>query len=229
MQHAFITGLLLAGLSLAGCHGNIATIYLPEMAMEPAMGESRPVVAVAAFRDQRIETERLGIHISRMGSPESIRMPDDNLGHSVTQRFIHFLNHRGFAAAADTDTKSPNIRVKANIIEFKADVIDRILYSSLEVSATITFVIQNVDDGSTIRATIESGEISNEIFFNHHEVEDLINAMLKEGFMKLLLMMEARGGPLAAAHHIRVAPHTAVQSGTVAHVPAVPPLTAPPA
>ena len=228
MQHALITGLLLAGLSLAGCHGNINTIYFPEMAMEPAMGESRPVVAVDVFRDQRIETERLGIHVSWMGRPESIRMSDDNLGHSVAQRFIHFLNHRGFAASAATDTKSPDIRVKADIIEFNVDVIDRMLYSSLEVSVTMTFVIQNVADNSTIRATIVSGEISNEVFFNHHEMEDLINAMLTEGFMKLLLMTKAQGGPLAAAHHIRFAPHTVVQSGTVAHVPAVP-LIAPPA
>ncbi len=219
MQHSIITGLLLAGLSLAGCHGNIATLHLPNMEMEPAMQESSLAVAVAAFQDQRDETEHLGVHISRGGGKESIGLKDGSLSHTVTQNFLHFLNQSGVSASADTDAKSSKIRIEADIKEFRADVTDRMLYSLLEVEATMTFMIHNIADGNTMRVTIAAGKTSKKMFFNHHDMEALINATLREGFTELLKATEARGVVLTFARHILFGPQIVFRSGASAHLP----------
>ncbi len=196
MPHSLIAGLLLAGVTLAGCHGTLDTLQLPDMAMEPAPQASRSSVAVAAFQDRRSDTEQVGVHIKRTGSRNAIRLKDDTLGPAVTRGFIHFLNQSGFSAAADTDAASADFRIEADITHFKANVTDRLLYSLIEVDATMIFMIHNAADGRTMRVTVGAGETLKETFFNQRDVEELINVVLKKGFVKLLKTAARRGGTL---------------------------------
>ena len=214
MQYSLITGFLLAGLSLAGCHGNLADLHLPKMDMKHAVQKSRPAVAVAAFQDRRQETKHLGVDISPKGEKDYIDLKDGNLSQAVTQSFVHFLNQSGFSAS--TNAKSANIRIEADIREFRTDVTDKMLYSLLEAEATMAFMIHNLADGSTMRVTVVVGQTSRELAFNHHDIEALINSVLREGFTKLLKASEARGGALAFAHHIPFGSQIVFQSGDAA-------------
>ncbi len=186
MRHLFITGFLLASLFVAGCHENVK-LRLPDIQMVPAEKEFPLTISVVTFQDKRPTSEHVGVHIYDGGEKEYFSMRDGSLGHVATQSFIHFLNQSGFSAFAATDTESADILIEADIEQFNADATDRLLYSFLEVDMTMVFTIHNVADGSATRVRIAAGETSNEWPVNiHTDMEMLINAVLKEGFMNLL-------------------------------------------
>ncbi len=198
MQHLLTIGFLSASLFLASCHGNTLTLRLPNMEVAPARQESPLTIAVAPFQDKRPASEYVGVYIHETDNKEYFSMRDTSLSQAVTRSFIHFMNQSGFSAAGATNMKSADIRIEADIIQFSANVTDlnRALSSLLAVDATMAFTIHNVADGSATRVTIGTSETSEEIFFNHHDMETLINSALKAGFTKVTRAVKVKGQTL---------------------------------
>ncbi len=199
MRHFLITGFLLTSVFLAGCHGDVFTLRLPDMDAATAMEESRLAIAVDAIRAQHSASEPVGVHHRRGGGKRYFSMRDGSLGHVVTQSLIRFLNQSGFSASAADDAGSGDVRIETEITRFKADVTDGLLFSSIEVDTTMAFTIHNADDGSTVRVTIGVGETSEMPFFVHHDLEKVIGSTFEEGFTKLLKTVEVRGRALKSA------------------------------
>lgn len=156
----------------------------------------------------------MGVYIDLGGEKEYFNLRDGSLGDVATQSFIHFLNQSGFSASDATDAETADIRIEAEIEQFRADATGRILSTLLEVNTTMVFTIHNAADGSTARVTIAAGETSEEANFGHFSTQDmvtLINSVLKEGFMNLLNTVEIRGQTFKVTRHFSLDPPTVSQ------------------
>ncbi len=220
MPHVFIiAGLLLANVFLAGCHGKVSELHLPDMDVTPAMQEeSRLAIAVAAFQDQRPESDHVGIHAYRGNDKEYFNLKDGSLNQAITHSFIHFLKQSGFSVSTAASGESADVRIEADIEQFDVNVTDGILYSLLAVDTTIAFTIHNLADKSTVRVTVGAGESNEAIVFGHHDLGALINSMLKQGFTKLMKTVTVRGQSLKIAHHVRPNPQFVSQRDTTPNV-----------
>lgn len=204
MRHLFIAGSLLASLFVAGCHENIIKLRLPDLEMAQVVEDSPLTIAVATFQDQRPTPEHLGVYIDLGGEKEYFNLRDGSLSDVATRSFVHFLNQAGFSASDATDAETADIRIEAEIEQFRADATGNILSTLLEVNTTIVFTIHNATDGSTARVRIAAGETSEEANFGHFSTQDmetLINSVLKEGFMNLLNTVEIRGQTFKVTSH----------------------------
>lgn len=196
MKPFFLTGCLLVGLLLAGCHvgERVVTLTLNEMNSEAESTGSTLLVAVSPFKDQRPSTDHLGVYLHRGGEKTYFELGDGNVSPHVTRFFLDFLNQSGFSAKAVEDAQSPDVTIDAVVKTFTVNANDYWVTSSLEADVVVEFTIHNAADESIVRVTSASNNTYEDFFFDpKDDLESLMTDALKEGFTQLLKETEIQG------------------------------------
>ena len=196
MKPFFLTGCLLVGLLLAGCHigERVVTLHLKDMNSTAEGTGSNLTVAVSPFKDQRPSSDHLGTYIHRGGEKTYFELGDGNVSPQVTRFFLTFLNQSGFSAKAAEDAQSPDVTIDAVVKTFTVKVTDYWVTSSLEADMVMEFTIRNAADKSIVRVTSASGNTYEDFFFHpKDDLESLMTDALKEGFAQLLEETEIQG------------------------------------
>jgi uncharacterized lipoprotein YajG len=76
--------------------------------------------------------------------------------------------------------------VSGEVLEFSANAKSKFGSTDITVKTKVAIQAQNPNDGSTTRMTLNGSRSQSVFWFNHEDVEDTVNLMLKESVERLL-------------------------------------------
>ncbi|MGE3153878.1 MAG: hypothetical protein AB7G48_02905 [Nitrospiraceae bacterium] len=180
---------------LGGCAGKGEVVNLDltikPMAQEVASDETVKIV-VEPLQDQRPDQTRLGIRTHLTGGATYFSVPGNKTGEAVARTLADYLRHKGWqvgfqtAGLAPTEGKT-DILMSGTIRNLWATAKSRFFSTKMEVKSSIVVRAQNNVDGSVESITLDGAASDTVWFFTQAKLQDLVNAVLKDSYHKLIM------------------------------------------
>lgn len=201
MIHFIFPGLTIIMFMLIGCQttGEVVKLQIGNFQESSETGGGNLKVAVRPFEDQRPHKKDLGIRTGHWGGITYYTLWNGNFGTGFSGAVVDFLQQKGFNAAragSPSHKGTPDVTLSGKIKELTANAKSSFGSTSLEVKALVEFEVKNALDGSTVWITVAASETATEIWFDHEDMEELVNEVLGEVFVQFLEGTEVRGKAL---------------------------------
>lgn len=183
--------------SLAGCAGEEAAINLEVRGLPPPVRvvepqDSRLKVAVAPFQDIRAEPGRIGTHRPFWGRETPFSVVGGKLGEGVALVLIDELKSRkGWDVwlanpGVTAPEGGPDITINGQVVGFVANA--RPWFGLTEITVKTELAVQalNARDGTAVLLVIVGGGSRLLFLFEQEDMEELLNAALRESLETLL-------------------------------------------
>lgn len=183
--------------SLAGCAGEEAIINLELRGFPPAVRavapqDSRLKVAVAPFEDARAEPGPIGTRRHLGWSETPFHVMGVGLGEGVTLVLIDELKYRkGWDAwlakpGVTAPDGGPDVTINGQVVKFVANARPWFGLTEITVSMELAVHALNVRDGTEVRLVLVGDGLRRVFLFKQTDMEELLNAVLRESLKKLL-------------------------------------------
>lgn len=183
--------------SLTGCAGEETIINLEIRGLPPAVRavvpqNGRLKVAVAPFEDARAEPGPIGTRRHLGWSETRFHVLGAELGEEVALVLIDELKYKKgwdvwLAKPGVTAPEGgPDVTINGQVVRFIANT--RSWFGLTEMTVNMELVVQaiNVRDETAVHLVLEGGGARRLLLFKQQDIEELLNAALREGLNKLL-------------------------------------------
>jgi uncharacterized lipoprotein YajG len=182
---------------LAGCAGKGETVMLNVQAVPPKQVASAPQpplkVVVIPFEDLRAEKGWLGTRTHLWGGTTHFNVAGGPIGDVVARVLVDHLRQHGLEASMSAGPpmeQKPDVTIKAQIQDLLANAKSAFGSTEITVRVKVALQAQNAADGSTARLALNGAGVQRVFWFEHKDVQKLLNEVLQESFEKLMADMK---------------------------------------
>ncbi|WP_447984554.1 hypothetical protein [Nitrospira sp. Nam74] len=199
-----ITVLLLV---LNGCAGKGETVMLypgalPADRSDIAVSQEKLAVIIVPFEDRRSEKGAIGRRTHTGGGQTSYAVWNDMPGYVIAQFMADYLKQKGWQAAVALpgepidNRKGVDTVISGQVEEFSAQATSKALSTDISVRMRVALQARNQIDGSVARMTLHGSRANKVFIFNDRDVQDALDAMLKESLDRLMADAKVEQGLL---------------------------------
>ena len=193
--------LLMIGFGLpasSGCAGTgeVVTLHIGAIPSQPSSTQPQEElkVLITTFEDERAEKRWVGVRTHVGGGRTYFTVANNQPGEVIAQVLSDYLKQKGWktwvSRAGGPVVANPagglDVIVSGEVLEFSANAKSKFGSTDITVKTKVAIQAQNPNDGSTARMTLNGSRSQSVFWFNHEDVEDTVNLMLKESVERLL-------------------------------------------
>ena len=178
--------------ALAGCAGTGEVVLLqihPIVTGSEGAVKQRPAlrVALGSIEDGRTHKTGLGVRTHLWGGVSYFDVPGGNPANIVAQALTDYLTAKGWQMVKrGTGDAGADVVLTGTILDFSVHAKSQVGFTRVTTKTKLALQARNVEDGSTIRMTL-NGSGNDEIFwFDPEDVQALVNDVLTDSFGKLV-------------------------------------------
>jgi hypothetical protein len=194
-------------LGLSGCAGKGESVMLYPGALpidraDMAVSPEKLTVIILPFEDQRPEKGSIGRRTHVGGGYTSYAVWNDMPGYVIAQFMADYLKQKGWQAAVALPGEAIGHRtdvdavINGQVQEFSAQAISRSLSTEISVKMRVALQARNQRDGSVARMSLHGSRASKVLIFNDRDVQDALDAMLKDSVDRLMADAKVEEGLL---------------------------------
>jgi hypothetical protein len=194
-------------LVLNGCAGKGETVMLypgalPADRTDMTVSRDTLTAVIVPFEDQRPEKGPIGRRTHVGGSYTSYAVWNDMPGYVIAQFMADYLKQKGWqvtvalpgqALANRTDLDAV---ITGQVQEFLAQANSRALSTEISVKMRVALQARNQKDGSVARMSLHGSRDNKVVLFNDRDVQDALDAMLKDSVDRLMADAKVEQGLL---------------------------------
>lgn len=175
---------------IVGCTGSgeVIPIHLraTQAAAERATAPPSPLrVAIGAFEDGRQHRTGLGVRTHLWGGVSYFDVPGSNLGDAAAQALREYLTANGWQVVKPERGEGADVVVGGKIQECFVHAKSRVGFTEITTRTKLAILATNAADGSVVRMVLNGTGAEDVIWFEPHDVEDVVNEVLADSFSKL--------------------------------------------
>lgn len=194
-------------LGLSGCAGKGETVMLypgslPADRADMAASLEKLAVLILPFEDQRPEKGAIGRRTHSGGGHTSYAVWNDMPGHVIAQFMADYLKQKGWQAVVVLpgepidNRKGIEAVISGQVQEFSAQADSKALSTEISVKMRVALQARNQKDGSVARMSLHGSRAHKVFIFNDRDVQDALDAMLKESLDRLMTDAKVEQGLL---------------------------------
>ena len=194
-------------LVLNGCAGKSETVMLypgalPADRTDIAVSQEKLTVIIVPFEDQRPEKGEIGRRTHFGGGYTSYAVWNDMPGYVIAQFMADYLKQKGWEAAVVLPGEPIDVQkgveavISGQVEEFSAQAISKALYTEISVKMRVALQPRNQKDGSVARMSLHGSRTNKVFIFVDRDVQDALDAMLKESLDRLMANAKVEQGLL---------------------------------
>lgn len=194
-------------LGLSGCAGKGETVMLypgtlPADRADIAVSQETLTVIIVPFEDQRPEKGAIGRRTHAGGGHTSYAVWNDMPGYVIAQFMADYLKQKGWQAAVALPGEPIDNRrgveaiISGQVQEFSAQADSKALSTEISVKMRVALQVRNQKDGRVARMSLHGSRANKVFIFNDRDVQDALDAMLKESLDRLLADAKVEQGLL---------------------------------
>ena len=194
-------------LVLNGCAGKSETVMLypgalPADRTDIAVSQEKLTVIIVPFEDQRPEKGEIGRRTHFGGGYTSYAVWNDMPGYVIAQFMADYLKQKGWEAAVVLPGEPIDVQkgveavISGQVEEFSAQAISKALYTEISVKMRVALQPRNQKDGSVARMSLHGSRTNKVFIFVDRDVQDALDAMLKESLDRLMVNAKVEQGLL---------------------------------
>ena len=194
-------------LGLSGCAGKGETVMLypgalPADRADIAVSQETLTVIIGPFEDQRPEKGAIGRRTHAGGGHTSYAVWNDMPGYVIAQFMADYLKQKGWQAAVALpgepidNRKGVEAVISGQVQEFSAQADSKALSTEISVKMRVALQVRNQKDGRVARMSLHGSRANKVFIFNDRDVQDALDAMLKESLDRLLADAKVEQGLL---------------------------------
>lgn len=200
-------GIIVLLLVLTGCAGKAETVMLypgalPANRADIPLSQEKLTVIILPFEDQRPEKGTIGRRTHAGGGYTSYALWNDMPGYVIAQFMADYLKQKGWQAAVALPGEVIGNRADVDAViggqvqEFSAEAVSKALSTEISVKMRVVLQVRNQKDGSVARMSLHGSRANKVFIFNDRDVQDALDAMLKEGLDRLMADAKVEQGLL---------------------------------
>lgn len=206
MEHRIQLLVISVGLLvLGGCAGTGEVIKLdvralPSPAEAAAKKGEAASVAVVAFEDQRSVKGRLGSRTHLWGGETYFDVEGGKPGEVIAQVVADYLKQKGWDASMvkpgmSQPASAPGVSLSGQVLDLTANAKSKFFSTEITVKSKVAVQALN-RDGSAVRMTLNGAGSQSVFWFEPEDVQELVNAVLKDSLAKLVSDTKVENGLL---------------------------------
>lgn len=193
-------------LVLNGCTGSGETVMLypgtlPADRADIAVSQEKLTAIILPFEDQRPKKGAIGRRTHAGGGYTSYAVWNDMPGYVIAQFMADYLKQKGWQVAvaipgeaiANSDVDAV---ISGQVQEFSAQAMSGSLSTEISVKMRVALQARNQRDGSVARMSLHGSRANKVFLFNDRDVQDALDAMLKDSLDRLMADAKAEQGLL---------------------------------
>lgn len=184
-------------LILMGCAGKGETVILypgalPVDRSDMAASREKLTAVILPFDDRRPEKGKIGRRTHVGGGYTSYAVWNDMPGYVIAQFMAHYLTQKGWQVTVAVPGEAIEHRedidaiITGQVEEFSARADSKALSTDISVSMRVALQARNQKDGSVARMRLHGSRINAVFLFNDRDVQEALDAMLKESLDRLM-------------------------------------------
>lgn len=192
---------------LSGCAGKGETVMLypgalPVDRADMAVSRKKLTAIILPFEDQRPEQGSIGRRTHVGGGYTSYAVWNDMPGYVIAQFMADYLKQKGWQVAVALPGEAIGNRtdvdavISGQVQEFSAQAMSRSLSTEISVKMRVALQARNQKDGSVARMSLHGSRANKVFIFNDRDVQDALDAMLKESLDRLMADAKVEQGLL---------------------------------
>lgn len=192
---------------LAGCAGKGETVMLypgalPTNRGDMAVSKDKLTAIILPFEDQRPEKGPIGRRTHVGGGYTSYAVWNDMPGYVIAQFMADYLKQKGWQVAMAVPGEAIGNRTDVDTVitgqvqEFSAQAISKPLSTDISVKMRVALQARNQKYGSVARMSLHGSRSNRVVVFNDRDVQDALDAMLKESLDRLMTDAKVEQGLL---------------------------------
>lgn len=185
-----------AFLFMTGCAGKGETVMLYPGALPIDRADIRPsretlAVVLLAFEDHRKEKGSIGQRTHKGGGSTSYTVWNDRPGQVVAQFMADYLKQKGWQVLVAKPGEllsegAGDVVFSGQVQEFSVTAVSHSLSTDMSARMQVDLQARNQKDGSVARMSLHGSRAKTVVVFNDRDVQDTIDAMLKESMDRLM-------------------------------------------
>ena len=190
-----------------GCAGKGETVMLypgalPADRTDIAVSQETLTVIILPFEDQRAEKGAIGRRTHAGGGYTSYAVWNDMPGYVIAQFMADYLKQKGWQAAVALPGEPVDIRkgvdavISGQVQEFSAQATSKASSTEVSVKMRVALQARNQKDGSVARMSLHGARVNNVFIFNDRDVQNALDAVLKESLDRLMADAKVEQGLL---------------------------------
>jgi hypothetical protein len=194
-------------LVLNGCAGRGETVMLypgtlPADRADIAVSQEKLTAIILPFEDQRLEKGAIGRRTHAGGGYTSYAVWNDMPGYVIAQFMADYLKQKGWQVAVALpgesigDGSDVDAVISGQVQEFSAQAMSRSLSTEVSVKMRVALQARNQRDGSVARMSLHGSRANKVVLFNDRDVQDALDAMLKDSLDRLMADAKVEQGLL---------------------------------
>jgi hypothetical protein len=194
-------------LVLNGCAGKGETVMLypgtlPADRTDMTVSRDTLTAVIVPFEDQRPEKGPIGRRTHAGGSYTSYAVWNDMPGYVIAQFMADYLKQKGWQVAvalpgqAFANRTDIDAVITGQVQEFLAQANSRALSTEISVKMRVALQARNQKDGSVARMSLHGSRDNKVALFNDRDVQDALDAMLKDSVDRLMADAKVEQGLL---------------------------------
>jgi len=192
---------------LSGCAGKGETVMLypgtlPADRTDMTASRETLTAIIVPFEDQRPEKGPIGRRTHAGGGYTSYAVWNDMPGYVIAQFLADYLKQKGWqvtvALPGEANANRADIEavISGQVQEFLARANSRALSTEISVKMQVALQARNQKDGSVARMSLHGSRERKVVFFNDRDVQDALDAMLKDSVDRLIADAKVEQGLL---------------------------------
>ena len=184
-------------LVVSGCAGKGETVMLypgalPADRSDMTVSRETLTAIILPFDDQRPEKSRIGRRTYVGGGYTSYAVWNDMPGYVIAQFMADYLKQKGWQVAvalpgeALDNRKDVEAVISGVVEEFSAQADSKALSTDISVKMRVALQARHQKDGSVARMSLHGSRTNTVVLFNDRDVQDALDAMLKESVDRLM-------------------------------------------
>ncbi len=191
-------GVLLGVTLLAGCAGTGDVVSLDIRAVPPKVSalqhgqEARGrTVLVQALEDQRPSQDQLGMRAHLGGGVTGFDLGPRRIADVLAKVLVEYLEQQGWAVGGDFPgvtglAGKPDILISGQVGEFSANARSRFGFTEMKTTLEVALKATNTAQGNSMTMNVKGQREGTVVWFDPEDVEELVNAMLRESLDELI-------------------------------------------
>ena len=184
-------------LVLGGCAGKGETVMLypgtlPADRTDMTVSRDTLTALIVPFDDQRPEKGPIGRRTHAGGGYTSYAVWNDMPGYVIAQFMADYLKQKGWQVTLALPGEATANRTDVDAVitgvvqEFVAQATSKALSTEISVKMRVALQARNQKDGSVARMSLHGSRDKKVVFFNDRDVQDALDAMLKDSVDRLM-------------------------------------------
>ena len=157
---------------------------------------------IRSTRPTAAEKGAIGWRTHIGGGQTAYAVWNDMPGYVIAQFMADYLKQKGWQAAVALpgepidNRKGVDAVITGQVEEFSAEATSKPLFTDISVRMRVALQARNQKDGSVARMTLHGSRANKVFIFNDRDVQDALDAMLKESLDRLMADAKVEQGLL---------------------------------